>query len=144
MISSALDGILLYENSDTCSYDIRQRHLVKTSSPSIDILKASNLERMLYVITDGKKKSEIAQWFKQLDTEKFFVLDDQTKGILGNHFWAQWCSGFHGNHRVTSTDADAKKTIKETYDRYGVLLDPHTAVAKFVADRFNERPSITK
>ena len=63
---SKLDGELLSEKflNGLCSYDIRSRDLVKTSSPSIDILKASNLERLLHILTEGKRKGDIANYFK--------------------------------------------------------------------------------
>jgi threonine synthase len=76
LIVAANENDVLNDFMRTGVYDIRQRSLIKTSSPSIDILKSSNLERMLYIIE--KDPSKIAQYFADLAKHNYFKVSDQT------------------------------------------------------------------
>ena len=131
LISASNDNNVLSDFFINGVYDIQNRNLIKTSSPSIDILKSSNLERMLHVITQGKQKSEIASYFADLDAKKKFIVSEEIRNKLKQYFDASWCD-----------DITAKKIISETIsktqgtERQTILIDPHTAVAVHVMNEF--------
>ncbi|XP_067939683.1 threonine synthase-like 1 [Watersipora subatra] len=106
-------------------YDISERKLLTTSSPAIDILKSSNLERFLFSVSGGDN-SLMNQLFSSLETSgKFSVAHDLSLiEKIQSEIKADWC-----------IDEDSLKTMKDVHRRTGYLLDPHTAVAKTVADR---------
>lgn len=106
-------------------YDIRHRELIKTSSPSIDILKSSNLERLLFLLTQDP--NFVKRSFLQLDQEKYFQIDNSLLGKVQEIFDANWCS-----------ESKSFNIIKETFNQSQILLDPHTAVAKYVADQYHQ------
>lgn len=91
-----------------------------TSSPSMDISKASNFERMLFDATlrDSTVTSEL---FGVKAKEGGFGADDLGEEVLAR------IRGEFGFRSGTSTHADRVATIKRVYDEYGVLVDPHTA-----------------
>lgn len=107
-------------------YDIVTRKLIKTPSPAMNILIGSNLERLLYALTNNSAK--VRSWMEKLSEEKYFKVDDDVLKKLKDHFFADWVS-----------NGDCLKTIKKTYDETGYLMDPHTAVAQTVSDRYKKR-----
>jgi threonine synthase len=101
-------------------YDISARHLIKTPSPSMDILISSNLERLLYDISGNA--ALIRQWMKDLKKAGRFSVDVATRERLKAGFTGAW------------VDNDTcLATIGEVYREHTYLLDPHTAVAWQVA-----------
>lgn len=125
-----IDQIIVASNSNdvltefltTGVFDLRKRELMKTVSPSIDILLPSNLERFLYLIS-GENSKVVAQWFSDLANHKHFTVPMEllrAAGIKGSS-----CS-----------EADTLTTIGQVYQETGHILDPHTAVAYAVATRF--------
>ncbi|MDR2035814.1 MAG: threonine synthase [Coriobacteriales bacterium] len=108
---------------NTGVYDIRERSFVATPSPSMDILVSSNLERLLFEL-NGRNPEQIQAWMQELNSEKRFVADKQTFAALRERFSADWVSV-----------EDSLATIREVYETYDYLLDPHTAVAYKVAER---------
>lgn len=107
-------------------YDLSKRELVKTSSPAMDILVASNVERLLFILSgDGKK---ISDWMKQLKEKNKFIVDEQVKKILIDEFYADWVS-----------DQECLLNIKLIHEQTGHLIDPHTSVAQVVAERYASR-----
>ena len=103
-------------------YD-RNREFHKTISPSMDILISSNLERLLYHVTENP--AQVKQWMEQLsDTGTYRVGKDVLEEIQ-ELFWAGW------------TDEDGtKETIRRVFDGKRYALDPHTAVAWDVAEQY--------
>jgi threonine synthase len=102
-------------------YD-RQRELVKTESPSMDILVSSNLERLLYMAAGGDGQ-RVAALMRQLNQEgSFEISEDEQKYV--KDFAAGWCS-----------DAAARSMIAEVWRSDSVLIDPHTATGLEVATR---------
>jgi threonine synthase len=100
-----------------------------TSSPSMDISKASNFERFVWdaVGQDGEK---VAWLWKRVEEEGGFDLSTD----------AAWerieeDSGFASGR---STHADRLQTIRQVHERYGVLIDPHTADGVKIALRLRE------
>ncbi len=107
-------------------YDIRKRKLVKTPSPAMSILVGSNLERLLYELTYDVEKVNF--WMSQLKNNNFFKVDSETLRRLKENFFADWVS-----------NKDCLATIKKTYNETNYLLDPHTAVAQAVAERYQNK-----
>ncbi|XP_033122646.1 threonine synthase-like 1 [Anneissia japonica] len=105
-------------------YDLRQKLLRVTTSPAIDILKSSNLERYLYMVTDNDS-SEVRRCFDQLSKGNFFQVSQDVLERMQRDILADWCS-----------EETCSKTINDVFQKTGYLLDTHTAVAKAVADRF--------
>ena len=107
---------------ETGTYD-RRREFVKTISPSMDILVSSNLERLLYYLTDGDCE-RVAGWMRSLSETGVYTLPTDVMDRMRETFTC----GF-------ATDDDTRETIRSTWEREHVLIDPHTAVGKCVIDR---------
>ena len=95
-------------------YDIH-RPFYKTTSPSMDILVSSNVERFLYFLTEDCKK--VADIQGQLAEKGVYQLDRETKEKMKD-----WYGYF-------AEEAEAKEEIQRIYENYHYLIDPHTAVA---------------
>lgn len=108
---------------NTGCYD-RRRSFHKTSSPSMDILVSSNLERLLYFITEGDTKA-VAAWMNQLTAEGFYQVSQAVLQRLSQEFWAGFCD-----------DEATAQTIRQVWEQHGYLCDTHTAVAYQVAQRY--------
>lgn len=102
-------------------------HTHATSSPSMDISKASNFERFVFDLLDRDPARVRACW-QQLADQGFFDLSD-----LKPAFEQQY--GFQAG---VSTHADRLATIRRVYDQTGVLIDPHTADGVKVAREYVE------
>jgi threonine synthase len=99
-----------------------------TSSPSMDISKASNFERYVYDIVRRDPATVRSLW-AQLEREGGFDLSATP------HWPAVAASGFVSG---TSTHADRVATIRETFARCGATLDPHTADGVHVGRRLRD------
>ncbi len=125
------DNDILTDFINTGVYDIRERTLLKTPSPSMDILISSNLERLLYELTD-RDADRISTWMTELSENGVFRVDRETFSRVRALFSAD---------RVDS--AASLRTIGRIQEQYGYLLDPHTAVAFEVAERLRgENPVV--
>ena len=96
----------------TGAYDLRTLAVVPTTSPAMDILKSSNIERILFDLFGKTRTKELMQ---QLDTEKHYQLSDNELEQIQNIFAADYCN-----------DDEGKAYIKNTFTK-GYLMDPHTA-----------------
>lgn len=101
---------------NTGVYD-RNRQFYATVSPSMDILISSNLERLLYLMTD-KNDAVIREWFGKLSSEGKYEVSDDVKVKLQEEFCAGFCD-----------DAQTKEAIHAVYEKYSYTCDTHTAVA---------------
>lgn len=101
---------------NTGVYD-RNRQFYATVSPSMDILISSNLERLLYLMTD-KNDALIREWFGKLASEGKYEVNADVKAKLADEFAAGFCD-----------DAQTKETIHSIYEKYSYTCDTHTAVA---------------
>ena len=101
---------------ETVVYD-RNRDFYATCSPSMDILISSNLERLLYLLTDGDD-AQIREWFGKLSAEGRYEVSEDVKAKLQSDFVGGFCD-----------DAETKKTIHDFKEQYGYTCDTHTAVA---------------
>ncbi len=107
----------------TGRYD-RNRKFYATSSPSMDILISSNLERLLYLLT-GRSDAETREKMAALRKTGVYQLDEKELSSLQKEFWGGCCG-----------DEAAAETIGETFRKYSYLCDPHTAVAVNVWEQY--------
>ena len=114
---------VLYDFFRTGTYDAN-RKFIKTVSPAMDILISSNLERLLYDIT-GRNSAIIREWMDSLKKTGKFSIDKISHTKLSRMFWAGWAS-----------DDEAREIIKNVYEEFDYLVDPHTAVAMNVYDKY--------
>ena len=94
-------------------YD-RRRPLLKTTSPSMDILVSSNLERLLYLLSGDT--ALVAGLMKDLSEQGFYRVPDALLAAIQAEFAAGYCD-----------DAQAEAVIGRVYREQGYLMDPHTA-----------------
>ena len=104
-------------------YD-RRREFYKTESPSMDILISSNLERLLFELA-GRKAESILDWMNKLTTQGCYQISHDALDRLQSLFYG----GF-------ADRLDTSKAIKEVFEKYGYLLDPHSAVGYSVLQKF--------
>ena len=116
LICASNSNKVLTDFINTGIYD-RNRDFYTTISPSMDILISSNLERLLYLLTD-KNDAKIREWFGKLSSEGKYEVSDDIKALLKEDFYGGCCD-----------DEQTKETIKKTYEKYSYTLDTHTAVA---------------
>ncbi|MEN9314142.1 MAG: hypothetical protein RIS35_535 [Pseudomonadota bacterium] len=100
----------------------------QTSSPSMDISKASNFERFVYDLLHGDG-ARVASLWRDLDARGEFDL-------AGTPEFAR--IGDFGFASGRSTHANRLATIRATDAKYGVTVDTHTADGLFVAERYRE------
>ncbi|NLE26345.1 MAG: threonine synthase [Clostridiaceae bacterium] len=105
------------------SYD-KRRKFIKTVSPSMDILISSNLERLLYELTDHDHK-KVSDWMNQLNEFGHYEIGKNILSKIHNNFWAGW-----------SNQDETLKTIECVYKDDNYVLDTHTAVAVDVYDKY--------
>jgi threonine synthase len=122
-ICASNDNNILTDFIRTGSYD-KRREFVKTVSPSMDILISSNLERLLYELTEHDDK-EVSQWMNQLNEFGHYKIGKNILNEIHKHFWAGW-----------SNQDETLKTIECVYSDYNYVLDTHTAVAVDVYDKY--------
>ena len=101
---------------NTGVYD-RNRQFYATVSPSMDILISSNLERLLYLMTD-RNDAVINDWFGKLASEGKYEVTADVKAKLNEEFFGGFCD-----------DEQTKETISSIYEKYSYTCDTHTAVA---------------
>ena len=97
----------------TGTYD-RKRPLLKTTSPSMDILVSSNLERLLYLLSGDTKL--VAELMGKLNKEGSYTVPGELLSKIQQEFWAAYCD-----------DARANEIMGRVYQDLGYLCDPHTA-----------------
>lgn len=124
LICASNENKVLFDFFKTGKYD-RNREFVLTSSPSMDILISSNLERLIYTIAgqDAKKNSELMEALKK---DGVYEITPEMKEKL---------SDFEGGY---STEEETKETIGGTYKSTGYVMDTHTAVAAHVSRAYRD------
>ena len=113
---------VLFDFFETGKYD-RNREFYVTTSPSMDILISSNLERMFYRIA-GNDAKQCAKFMAALTKDGEYVITDAMKAELSEFF------GAFGSEEETAVK------IKEVYDKEGYVMDTHTAVAAVAYDKY--------
>ena len=113
---------VLTEFFETGTYNA-WREFFRTTSPSMDILVSSNLERLLYHITGSDAR--VAAWMADLAEKGSYTVDSTTLETIRADFAAGCAS-----------DEEVAQEIKAIYQKVGYLCDPHTAVAFKVAREY--------
>ncbi len=111
LIASNVNNILT-ELINEGVYDIRERELILTESPAMDILKSSNVERVLYDKFGAQRTKEL---MSELDNNGIYRLNENELKSLREDFDA-----------IYSTDEEGEKVIAE-FAKEGYIMDPHTA-----------------
>ena len=106
---------------ETGTYD-RNRKFHLTMSPSMDILISSNLERLLYFVSDAETT---AAYMSELNSNGKYTVSDDIKSKIGENFY-----GYYADEEETA------KTIKRYFNELGYLADTHTSVALACAEKF--------
>ncbi len=115
---------ILTEWINTGIYDIRDKELKLTKSPAMDILKSSNIERVIYSLYGAKRTKE---FFDDLNEKKIFKMTEEETLKLKKYFSA-----------INSDDAYGTKIIKKfLYEGY--LMDPHTATCLKAYENLREK-----
>ena len=122
LICASNDNKVLYDFFETGVYD-RNREFVLTTSPSMDILISSNLERLIYRIA-GNDAEKNAALMAALSGQGRYEITAEMKEKLAD---------FYGNY---ATEKETAETIKELYEETGYVIDTHTAVAATVYNKY--------
>ncbi len=112
LICASNENNILTNFINTGTYD-RQRKLKLTSSPSMDILVSSNLERLLFHL-NNRDDTKIKDNMRKLDNLGQYKIKDLNLKDFKGYF---------------SREEEISASIKETFEKYNYLIDPHTAVA---------------
>lgn len=117
LVCASNENKVLFDFFKTGSYD-KNREFILTSSPSMDILISSNLERLIYLLCN-QDATRNAAFMKSLSETGSYEITAEMKEKL---------SDFYGAY---ATEQEVFSTIHEIYDRTGYVIDTHTAVAAF-------------
>lgn len=122
LVCASNENKVLVDFFESGKYD-KNREFILTSSPSMDILISSNLERLIYRIAgnDANKNKELMEG---LSRDGKYAVTEEMKGQL---------SDFYGNY---SSEAETAAVIKKIYEECGYIIDTHTAVAAGVFQKY--------
>ncbi len=122
LICASNENKVLFDFFSNGTYD-KNREFILTSSPSMDILISSNLERLIYRIC-GNDSNKSASFMKDLSTTGNYTITDDMKAQLAD---------FYGNF---ATEEETAESIHELYEKTGYVIDTHTAVAADVYKKY--------
>jgi threonine synthase len=133
LICASNENKVLFDFFSTGTYN-RKRDFILTSSPSMDILISSNLERLIYRITGGNPE-ECAKLMENLSKGGEYTITPKMKAQLKD-FYGNYCS-----------EEETKEAIREVYKTSDYVIDTHTAVAagvykKYVKDTGDKIPAV--
>ena len=133
LICASNENRVLYDFFRTGTYD-RKRDFILTTSPSMDILISSNLERLIYRLA-GEDAEKCAELMKSLSEGGEYTITDEMKAQLQD-FYGNFCS-----------EDETAEAISETYKGSNYVIDTHTAVAagvykKYVSDTDDHAPTV--
>ncbi len=122
LVCASNSNKVLFDFFQTGTYD-RNRDFILTTSPSMDILISSNLERLIYHIA-GDDATADAGFMKDLTEKGVYTITDDMRAKL-----ADFVGGY-------ATEEETAQEIKRLYDAEGYVIDPHTAVASKVYNAY--------
>lgn len=122
LICASNENKVLYDFFVSGKYD-RNREFMLTSSPSMDILISSNLERLIYRIA-GNDAGKNAEFMAALSRDGSYQITEEMKAKLDD---------FYGNY---ASEEETAQRIKSMYENTGYVLDTHTAVASAVYQKY--------
>ena len=121
-ICASNENKVLYDFFETGVYN-KNREFILTTSPSMDILISSNLERLIYRIA-GDDSGKDVELMNALNLNGEYKITDDMKARL---------SEFYGNY---ASEEETAATIKRVYESEGYIMDTHTAVAASVYEKY--------
>ena len=124
LICASNENKVLYDFVQTGTYD-KNRPFVLTSSPSMDILISSNLERLIYEIA-GEDAEAVRSLMAQLSCEGRYEITDGMRAQLHD---------FYGNY---ASEEETKARIAAVYGDTGYVMDTHTAVGSAVYEKYRQ------
>jgi threonine synthase len=130
LICASNDNKVLYDFFRTGAYD-KNREFVLTSSPSMDILISSNLERLIYRIA-GNDAAKNREMMSALSGEGRYEITEEMRAELKD---------FYGNY---ADEEETAAEIRRLYDACGYVIDTHTAVASAVYQKYVSETGDTK
>lgn len=133
LICASNDNKVLYDFFRTGTYD-KKREFILTTSPSMDILISSNLERLIYLSTGCDAEANKAL-MAALSADGAYTVTDAMRA---------WMKDFVGGY---ATEAENAAEIKRVYDDTGYMIDTHTGVAsavyrKYVTETGDQTPTV--
>ncbi|MGN0157550.1 MAG: threonine synthase [Brotaphodocola sp.] len=129
LICASNDNKVLYDFFQTGTYD-KKREFVLTTSPSMDILISSNLERLIYLSTGCDAEANKAL-MADLSSKGAYTVTDAMKEMMKD---------FVGGY---ATEAENAAEIKKVYEDTGYMIDTHTGVASAVYRKYGEQTGDT-
>ena len=130
LICASNENKVLFDFFETGTYD-KNREFVLTSSPSMDILISSNLERLIYLIT-GEDSDKTKELMAGLKSGGSYTVTDGMRSKL-----ADFAAGF-------ASEEETAACIRRIYDKTGYVMDTHTAVAAHVCEQYRSRSADTR
>lgn len=125
LICASNDNKVLYDFFQTGTYD-KNREFILTTSPSMDILVSSNLERLLY-LSCGRDAAKTKELMEQLSKNGKYEITPEMK-----EFMKDFSAGY------ADMEENAKE-IKKVFDDTGYLIDTHTGVAAAVYEQYKTK-----
>ena len=129
LICASNDNKVLYDFFQTGTYD-KNREFILTTSPSMDILVSSNLERLLY-LSCGRDAAKTKELMEQLSKNGKYEITPEMK-----EFMKDFSAGY------ADMEENAKE-IKKVFDDTGYLIDTHTGVAAAVYEQYKTKTGDT-
>ncbi len=129
LICASNENKVLFDFFRTGEYD-RKRDFILTSSPSMDILISSNLERLIYRIC-GNDAVKTAEFMKELSSDGKYDITDEMKAQLDDFY-----GGF-------ATEEENFAGIRDLYEKTGYVIDTHTGIANAVYRAYVEKTGDT-
>ena len=130
LVCASNSNNVLTEFIRTGSYNAN-RAFIPTISPSMDILVSSNLERLLFLLSNHNDVL-INQYMSSLKEDGHYTISDELRHALQESFTAYDCS-----------EEECKKVIYDTFHNEHILIDPHTAVAVHACHAYKQESNDT-
>lgn len=122
LICASNDNKVLFDFFQTGIYN-KNREFILTSSPSMDILISSNLERLIFQIT-GEDADKTLELMNSLSSKGDYQITEEMKVKM-----QEFAAGY-------ASEAETAETIKKLYEKTGYVIDTHTAVAASVYNKY--------
>ena len=130
LICASNDNKVLFDFFRTGTYD-RKREFILTTSPSMDILISSNLERLIY-LSCGCDAAKTRELMEELSKDGAYTITEEMKARMAD-FW-----GGYADQAANAAE------IKRLYDETGYMIDTHTGVASCVYRNYVKETGDTK
>lgn len=127
LICASNSNNVLSDFINTGVYD-KRREFFKTVSPSMDILVSSNLERLLYHVSEGNT-AKVAGYMEKLNTEGIYEVEREALRQVRSEFFGAWVD-----------ELETKETIGRVYKENDYVMDTHTAVAWRALEKYRYLP----